>query len=175
MPIIGNLLERNSMSSFLEVSKLLTSTKEYVTESIKHPDIAWLLNTSACERCMRFLETLDASDTDVDEQVRRYEAGCLLVILAAMEREDKHDVLELLRLMGAKNVDARVRELPRRRQLAGEARERPVTDPVHYKRYGHLAQAQQQLAAELHALVARPARLEAALETNGATAVARHL
>jgi hypothetical protein len=164
------------MDRFLQAVEIVTTAKEDIRESIKNPDIDWLLATSACEQCARFLSAQYARDArDIDEQHKRYEAGRLLLILAAMEGESDNDTLEALRPMGTRNVDTRGKKLEERYRLTGEALKRPVTDPRHYKRYGHRARMQQRLATELHALVARPDRLQVALETNGAVAVARYL
>jgi hypothetical protein len=163
------------MDGFIEAVEMITSAKEDIRKTIQNPDIDWLLATSACSRCVRFLVAFYATDArNGAERLLRYEAGRLLFVLAAMEGENEHDTLEALRLMGAKGVDARVPKLQRYRK-AGEARERPVTDPRHYDRYGHLERAQQWLATELHSLVVRPDRLEAALEINGTAAVVKYL
>jgi hypothetical protein len=165
------------MDSILQAVEAVTTAKEDIRESIKNPDLDWLLATSACEQCASFLTEYYAADTrNTDERLQRYEASRLLLILAAMEGESESDTLEALRLMGARNVDTRGRpKITERYRLAGEARTRTVTDPRHYERYGHLARTQQRVASELHALVARPDRLQVALETNGAVAVARYL
>jgi hypothetical protein len=130
----------------------------------------------AAKVCADFLAACSAPGAgDTDEEFRRYEAGELLFVLAAMEGESARDTLEALRVMGTRSVDARGQKRAIRYKRAGEARERPVTDPRHYERYGHLARMEQRLASELHALVARPGRLEVALETNGMTAVAKYI
>jgi hypothetical protein len=163
------------MDRFLQVVETVTTAKEDIRDSITNPDIQWLLDTSACQRCASFLVDFYAeSARNCDEAMQRYEAGRLLLVLAAMEGENEHDTLEALRLMGARSVDARVSKRSERYRRAGEARERPVTDDRHYERSGHLGQTQQRLATELHALVARPDRLELALETNGRVAVVKY-
>lgn len=164
------------MSSFRQAVETITTTEEDIRKSIHDPDIDWLFATSAYDRCAGFLASYYAADRrKSDEPLQRYEAGQLLLILAAMEGGSECDTLEALRVMGARSVDTRGKERKERYRLAGEARERPVTDPRHYKRYGHLGRLQERIASELHALVARPDRLELALETNGATAIAKYL
>jgi hypothetical protein len=168
--------ERLAVDLFLASVKLIARAKEDIRQSIKNPDIGWLLATSAFDRCASFLVAYYAEDArSRDDRLHRYEAGRLLFILAAMEGGSEYDTLEALRVMGTRSVDTQGQKLGRRYQLAGEARERPVTDCRHYKRYGHLARMEQRVATELHALVARPDRLELALETNGVIAVAKYL
>lgn len=156
---------------------MITRPKEDIRQSIRNPEIDWLLRTSACERCVRFLAeggTTSASK-DIDAQLRRYEAGSLLVILVAMEAGSGCDVLEVLRVVGTRNVDAHGYMPDKERyRMAGQARHRPVNDPRHYERV-HLPKMRQQLASEMHRLITHPDHLEAALETNGATAVAKYL
>jgi hypothetical protein len=164
------------VKSFLDSVESVTKAKEDIRQSIKNPDIDWLLATSACDRCASFLTVYYAADArSRDERLQRYEAGRLLFILAAMEGENECDTLEALRVMGTRNVDTLGKpKLMERYRLAGEARERPVTDARHYDRR-HRPRLEQRLATELHALVARPDRLELALETNGVTAVVTYL
>jgi hypothetical protein len=164
------------VSRFPQAIESVTKPKEDIRQSIRNPDIAWLLSTSACERCASFLAecaTVDVKDTD--PQLRRYEAGEVLLILVAMEAGNGHDVLEALRLLGTRSVDARG-SMPEKRRYrkAGEARLRPVTDARHYERV-HLPQMRQRLTSELHALVTRSDRLEAALTANGITAKTAYL
>jgi hypothetical protein len=164
------------LNTFLKAIENVTRAKEDIRQSIKNSDIDWLLATSACDRCASFLVAYYAADTrSRDERLQRYEAGRLLLILAVMEGGSECDILEALRVMGTRSVDTQGQDRRRRYQLAGQARERPVSDYRHYVRYGHLARLQQRLATDLHALVARPDRLELALETNGAKVVARYL
>jgi len=165
-----------AVDSCLVALELVARAKEDIRQSIKNPGIVWLLITSACDRCASFLTAYYAEDVrSCDERSQRYEAGRLLLILAAMEGGSECDTLEALRVMGTRSVDTQGQKPKKRYRLAGEARERPVTDYRHYKRYGHLARMEQRVATELHALVARPDRLELALETNGSTAVAKYL
>lgn len=164
------------MSAFLKAVRAVTTSNQDIRTSIKDADLAWLLQTAACERCGEFLAAFYASDArSVDDIQRRYEAGRLLLTLAAMEGENGCDTLEALRVMGARNVDARGKKRSARYRKAGEARARPVSDYRHYDRAGHLSRVEHRVATELHALVARPDRLTLALETNGVEAVARYL
>lgn len=164
------------MDSFLVALELVTRAKEDIRQSIRNPDIDWLLATTACDRCASFLTAYYTADARCrNERSQQYDAGRLLFILAAMEGGSECDTLEALRLIGTRSVDTQGQKRQRRYELAGQARERPVTDPQHYKRYGHLARTQQRLATELHTLVARPDRLELGLETNGRVAVAKYL
>lgn len=164
------------MFSFQAATAAITGAKDDVRHSIGAEEVAWLLDTSACARCAAFLSAHSAPDArERDHEQERLAAGQLLLILAAMEGESEHDTLEVLRLMGTRSVDTRGKHRVDRHRLAGEARRRPIADPRHYKRFGHLARAEQRLSSELHALVTRPKRLEAALAANGAEAVARYL
>jgi hypothetical protein len=153
----------------------VSRSKEDIRLSIKNPDIAWLLATSAAKTCDAFLATYRAADAITDEDFRRYESGRLLFVLAAMEGGNEYDTLEALRVMGTRNVDTQGRPRKARYKKAGEARHRPVTDPRHYDRGGHLARMEQRVAGELHALMVQPERLEQALEANGAIAVAKYI
>jgi hypothetical protein len=168
------LLRKEYVNTFLEAVESVTSAKEDIRQSIKNLGIVWLLATSAAETCAGFLAPYYAQDAGTTDE-RQYEAGQLLLILAAMEGGSECDTLEALRVMGVRKVDTRGQDRKRRYRLAGQARERPVTDHRHYERYGHLARMQERVASELHALVARPDRLELALETNGRVAVAEYL
>jgi hypothetical protein len=164
------------MLDYLQALESTTTAKEDIRQSIKKPNIEWLLHTSACGRCMDYLAAYCQADThNIDEQLQRYEAGRLLLILMAMEAGDAYAVREALCLLGARGVDARLPSAKQRRARAGKEREKPLTNERWYVRAGHFARMQQCLASELHSLVARPERLELALETNGATAVAKYL
>src|SRR5271165_1921324 len=121
------------MDRFLQVVETVTTAKEDIRHSIRNPDIQWLLDTSACDRCASFLVDFYAEDArNCDEAMQRYEAGRLLLILAAMEGESENDTLEALRLLGARSVDTLGKEPEARYRLAGKARKRTVTDPKHY-------------------------------------------
>jgi len=156
------------VTAYLGVVVLVTTAEEDLSGSVRDTAMGWLLDTSACERCAKYLGVYYASDAPDPPQ--RYEAAQLLFVLAAMETENPHDIREALCLVGARGVGARGKGAKGRRKAAGESRERPVTDPRHYERYGYLERMQQRLAIELQALVARPDRLQVALEANGAAA-----
>ncbi len=164
------------MHTFLDAVKKVTTDEAglSLSESIKDPSLAWLLDSSACERCFTYLAP-DADAEQLNPQSERYRAGGLLVVLAAMQVGTDEDALEALRLVAARRVDTRGAELKYRYKRAGEARRRPVSDARHYQRAGHVQRMQRRLADELYDLVTHPDILERALDANGATARAKYL
>jgi hypothetical protein len=81
---ISLLTEREEVNTSLKAVESVTTAKEDIRLSIKNPDIAWLLPTSAAERCAGFLASFYAPDAgNADE--RWYDTGRLLLILAMME------------------------------------------------------------------------------------------
>jgi hypothetical protein len=175
-PYIPPAFGKEALTRFLETVESVTRAREDIRRAIKNPDIAWLLTTSACDRCVGFVAMYYGVDKPhTDEVLRRYEAGELLFVLAAMQGGSEHDTLEALCVMGVRSIDAQGQSREKRLRFAGGSRRRPVTNARHYERYGHLARMEQRVTSELHTLVARPDRLELALETNGMEAMAKYI
>jgi hypothetical protein len=160
------------MGSTSDAIRRATTADDGVREAVQDQELSWILASSACELCTRFLlasERRDCAQTDMERE--HYRAARLLFVLAALEVGPPPDDLEALRLIGARHVDARGLKAKQRFRRAGEARVRPILSERHYERSGHLVRMQQRLADELYELITQPDRLDQALAKHGERAV----
>lgn len=173
------------MDEHLPAVKKVTDAKYGLIEAIKSPELSWLLETSACERCVSFVNEHEPADNAqvTDDRERRF-GGCLLFILAAkcLKDEDDSDACddgdsdsrEALRLMGAKQVDVRGMSAAKRRGVAARGRNKPVTERTYF-RSGYYARMQQNIADQLYLLITREEALNKALAQYGKESVDKHL
>lgn len=164
------------MNTYQQAINTLTTDKERLSlrQAIANPSLGWLLDSEACSICFIYLLDRTAS-APPNLEIERERAGCLLVILAAMQVGTDNDKLEALRLIATKRVDTRGAPLKARYELAGKARARPVNDHRHYLRHGHLKRMRDRLADELYDLMWHQEILERAIEIDGDEAVMKYL
>jgi hypothetical protein len=173
------------MDQYLPSVRMVTDAKDGLIEAIHDSELAWLLETSSCERCVAFVNQYKPADATqvTDDRERRF-GGCLLFILAAKrlkDEDDSHacedgdsDSMEALRLMGARRVDVLGISAAGRRGVAARGRKKPVT-PRTYLRSGYYARMQQKLADQLYLLITREEALSQALDQYGKESVIKHL
>jgi hypothetical protein len=173
------------MDQYLPAVKKVTDGKDGLIEAIKSPELAWLLETSSCERCVSFVNEYEPADnSQVTDDRERYFGGCLLLILAAKRLKDEDDSdacedgdsdsLEALRLMGAKRVDVLGMSAAKRRGVAARGRKKSVS-PRTYLRSGYYTRMQQNIADQLYLLITREEALHQALAQHGKESMVKHL